>query len=384
MHNRLLMTALASALTLVVSAGAMAADLPKATLKALADLKLDAKILDGLDAELAVPKAWIDGAAKEKQVDVFGTWNERDFRIMTTAFRERYPGINLRYNRSGAAGRGMRVLVALGEGRVIADVLTSIADATAEFVAMKALSDLRELPGFKNISSDYVAVDGTWASFKLSYRCMGYNTERVKKEDLPATWDDLVNNPRWGKGVLALANLPDSWLLSLWGGKGEQWGSDFTRKLFEGLNPQRRKEGMTALTALTVAGEFDANIPAPEWVAQQYVEKGAPIGYHCPSPVPINVSQIAIMEKANHKNGARLFVNWMISREGQLVQYADTFSVPVHKDLQLPRFVPFSDTIVGKPFYVRDDALLNSDINTKMSDLWSGLWAAQAGGKPAQ
>ena len=383
MHNRLHMTALASALTLAVSAGAIAADLPNATQKALADLKLDASLMDGLDAELAVPQAWIDAAAKEKQVDIFGTWNEREFRTMTTAFRERYPNVNLRYNRTGTAGRGMKVLVALAEGRVIADVLTSIADATSEFVAMKALADLRELPGFKNISSDYVAIDGTWASFKLSFRCMAYNTEKVKKEDLPATWDDLVKNPRWGRGNIALANLPDSWLLSLWGGKGEAWGADFTRALFA-LQPQRRKEGMTAVTALTVAGEFDANIPAPEWVTQQYVEKGAPISYHCPAPVPINVSQIAMMEKANNKNGARLFVNWMISREGQLVQYADTFSVPVHKDLQLPRFLPFSDTIVGKPYFVRDDALLNGDMNTKMSELWESLWATPAGGKTAR
>ncbi|HEY4134545.1 MAG TPA: extracellular solute-binding protein [Alphaproteobacteria bacterium] len=381
MIRGLLTTAAALALTcgLGFASAAGAADLPKATQKAMADLKLDPKLLDGLDAELTVPQAWIDGAKAEKDVIITGTWEPREFSDMTAAFKERYPFINLRYERSGTTGRGMQVLVALGEGRVTADVMTGFGDAIFYFIDMKALGDLRELPGFKNISPDYVAKDGTWISHKLSFRCMAYNTDKVKKADLPKTWDDLVKDTQhWGNGNLALTNNPSTWLLGLWGDKGEKWGSDFTRDLFEKLKPQRRKEGLTALTALTVAGEFHASLPSPEWVVQRYVTKGAPVGYHCPEPVPVTLSQIAILDKAPHKNAARLFVNWMVSREGQITQYSSTFAVPVHKDLQLPQFVPFSDTIIGKKANVRDDVLLTSDTNKKMGEEWDGFW-----GKPA-
>jgi iron(III) transport system substrate-binding protein len=379
MHRGILVTATALALILATGPGAGAADLPKATQKALAELKLDVSVLDGLDAELAVPKAWLDGAAKEEGVTVFGTWNDRDFPAMTAAFKERYPFVNLRYNRTGTAGRGIRVLVALGEGRVIADVLTSIGSATPQFIEMKALADLRDLPGFTNLSNDYVAADGTWASYRLSFRCMAYNKEKVNKDDLPATWDDLVKSPRWRGGTLALANLPDPWMLTLWATKGEAWGAAFTRSLFD-LQPQRRKEGMNATTALTVAGEADASIPAGEDRTRQYVKKGAPIGYHCPSPVPITVSQIGMLEKSPHKNGARIFINWMLSREGQLVQFAATFAMPVHKALQTPDFLMFADTINGKPHIVRDDAMLTADTSTKMHELWDALWVGGAGG----
>jgi len=367
--------ALISALALGPAA---AAETPKATQKAMADLKLEPSLLDGLDAELNVPQAWIDGAKQEKEVIVTGTWQPREFQDMTAAFRERYPFINVKYERAGTSGRGMQVLVALGEGRVTADVMTAIADAIFYFIEMKALADLHELPGFKNISPDYVAADGTWLAHKLSFRCMAYNTDKVKKEDLPKTWDDLVKGDRWGNGNLALTNNPSSWLLGLWGDLGEKWGEDFTRALFEKLKPQRRKEGLTALTGLTVAGEFHASLPSPEWVAKRYATKGAPIGYHCPEPVPMTVSQIAMLEKAPHKNAARLFINWMVSREGQIMQYATSFAVPVHKDLQLPQFVPFADTIVGKKANVRDDALLVSDTNKKMDALWDKYWGGSA------
>ena len=360
---------------------AYAAEMPKATLKAIADLNLDQAVLQGLDAELNVPNAWVEGAKQEKEVIVSGTWEPREFREMTAAFRERYPFINVKYERAGTGGRGMQVLVALGEGRVTADVMTAIADAIFYFIDMKALADLRDLPGFKNISPDYVATDGTWISHKLSFRCMAYNTDKVKKEDLPKTWDDLVKGNRWGGGNLALTNNPSSWLLGLWGDLGEKWGADFTKALFEKLQPQRRKEGLTALTGLTVAGEFHASLPSPEWVAKRYAVKGAPIGYHCPEPVPITVSQIAMLEKSPRKNAARLFINWMVSREGQIVQYATTFAVPVHKDLQMPQFVPFAETIVGKKANVRDDAILVSDTNKKMGELWDSYWGGGAATK---
>lgn len=73
--------------------------MPKTTQKALAELKLNASMLEGLGAELAVPKAWLDGAAKEKEVVILGTWGDKQFSTMTAAFRERYPFVKLNYHR---------------------------------------------------------------------------------------------------------------------------------------------------------------------------------------------------------------------------------------------------------------------------------------------
>ena len=81
-----------------------------------------------------------------------------------------------------------------------------------------------------------------------------------------------------------------------------------------------------------------------------------------------------MLQKSPHANAARLFINWMVSREGQIQQYAVTYEVPVHKALQLPQFVPFADTIDGKNKSVRDDALLLSDLNKKMTEQWDRYW----------
>ncbi len=381
MHKWMLLGVSALALSLTQVPMAKAASVPEATQKAMAKLKLAPTVMDGLDADLNVPKAWLDGAATEKESIILGTWDDNQFRAMTAPFRERYPFLNLNYRRAGTAERSMKVLVALGEGRVIADVLVSIVDARAEFIKAHALADLRDLPGFHNLPDDYVARDGTWVSYAQAYRCMSYNTDKVKREDLPQKWDDLLINPRWRGGKIGLTNNPSAWLLNLWSALGEKWGVDFTRRLFELDQPQRRKEGMNAVTGLNVAGEIDLNIPAPERAVAKFAARGAPIGYHCPSPIPITLSEIVMLEKSPHKNGAKLFINWLISREGQLMQYSEAYAVPVHKALQSPNFTPFADTILGKPVSIRDEAMTSDALRDKMLDVWNGYWTALDTGK---
>lgn len=377
MHDNRYTPITALIFALALGAEASAADLPKATQKALAELKLDTSIMDGLDQELAVPQAWIDGAAKEKDVVILGTWPNKQFRVMAAPFRERYPGVKLNYHRAGTSARGMKVVIALREGQVTADVTTSIADAFLEFSTLNALADLRELPGIKNVPSDFVSDDGTWVSHKLSYRCMSYNTGNLKKADMPATWDDLLTNQKLRDGKLGVSNHPNSWLLGLWSIYGEKWGEAFTRRLFEEVKPQKRKEGMTATTSLTVAGELPANIPAPEWRIQKYIDKGAPVAYHCPEPVPITLSQIVILRKSPNKNGARMFVNWILSREGQLMQYYDSYVIPVHHALDQPRFVSVYDSVKGKRKSIRNDSILGSEMHKKMLKTWSAYWTSK-------
>ncbi|MFN4281548.1 MAG: ABC transporter substrate-binding protein [Alphaproteobacteria bacterium] len=374
MHNLTSRALCAAAVILGSISAATATELPKATKAALTELKLESSIMDGLDAELDVPKAWTDGAAQEKgAVIILGTWQDAEFRRITEAFVERYPSIKLNYARSTSAARGMKVLMALSAGRAIADVITSVGDSYGEFKEQKALADLRDLPGVKNLAADHIDAEGSWVAHKIGFRCMSYNTDLVKTADLPKTWDDLLNNPAWRGGKIALSNTPNAWLLALWSEKGEDWGRQFTKRLFTELQPQQRKEGMMAVTGLAVAGEFYANIPAPERRVEQYASKGAPIGYHCPEPVPITLSQIVMLEKAERKNGARIFINWLISREGQILQFVANASVPVHKDLQDPRFIPFSETIVGKPSIARGEDMFG-DIVTRMDEAWNAHW----------
>jgi len=364
--------AAAVAMALAWRAPSFATDLPDATRTILSDLKLNASILAGLDRELTVPDGWIAGAKKEGAFRITGSWDPSQFRAMTAPFVARYPFIKPSYTRGSFNDRAIRPLMAFKEGRYIADIVSGIGGAMPRYVEADALDDLRLLPNAGNVIPGMKNAEGRWIGIRIRYWCMSYNTNAVAKADLPATWDDLLTNPRWRNGRLALGNLPQLWMLPLWGQKGQAWAEQYLQTLFKVVKPQIRKEGSNALLSLVMAGEFDAAIPSADYRLARYVAKGAPIGWHCPSPVPSAISEMAILKGSPNIHAARLFANWLLSKEGQIAQFHADNATPIHKDLQTREFLSFPDEIAGKPLAFRDPAL--EDRDDELLALWNPLW----------
>jgi iron(III) transport system substrate-binding protein len=359
-------------------ASATAAEvLPKSTEKMLHVLKIAPSVMSGIDEELTVPDAWMDGAKQEGTVKSLGSWDIGQFAKMVEPFKERYPFIRLDYSRGDFNARAVRPLIALKEGRYVTDVLTGFGGSTYYYQQAKALEDLRPLPGFKNPLPGTGDPKGTWVGSRLRYWCMSYNTNLVKKEELPKTWDDFLTNPRWRNGAIGVGNRPQLWLLMLWGEYGEKWVTDYIDKLFTVTKPQLRKEGENALLALAVAGEFQMAIPAADYRTKQYHDKGAPIGWHCPEPIPLAVSQMGILKGNPHINASRVWVNWFLSKEGQIGQFVADKATPLHRDLQTADFLAYPDELKGRKIAARTPD--NETDTEKLMKIWNEYWV-KAGG----
>lgn len=87
----IILAVMIAATCVCVTPRSSAADLPKATVKLLAELELPPDILAGLDQELTVPAEWIEGARKEGALRMGATWDPPQYRKMTEPFVERYP-----------------------------------------------------------------------------------------------------------------------------------------------------------------------------------------------------------------------------------------------------------------------------------------------------
>lgn len=354
------------------------APLPKSTQEMLKKLKIDATILSDIDKELQVPKGWIDGAKKEGKLRVFSTMDPPQADLFFRPFKERYPFIAIEYSRASHEDRAVRTLVAFKNKRLVTDVLTGIGGSFFMYKEAGALEDLRNIPNLKNNPEGTKDSEGLWVGMHNRYWCLAYNTKLVKKEDLPKKWEDLLTNPVWRNGNLALGNRPQLWLLPLWKVKGEKWAKDFVAKLFNEVKPQLRREGMNALLELLAAGEFYASIPSAEYRTYQKVLDGAPVSYTCPEPVPATFSEMAILKGTPNINAARLFVNWVQSKEGQIAQYLADFAPPVHKELQRKEFLPFADQILGKQAAMRDPGI-ELEIQPKLLEVWDDLWLRGGG-----
>ncbi|MGH6631217.1 MAG: hypothetical protein ACREB3_15935, partial [Burkholderiales bacterium] len=86
------------------------------------------------------------------------------------------------------------------------------------------------------------------------------------------------------------------------------------------------------------------------------------------------------LKGAPNINSARVFVNWFLSKEGQIAQYISDFAPPVHKDLRRREFLPFADQIVGKESAFRDPAL-ELEVQPKLLEFWDQLWLKSGGRK---
>jgi iron(III) transport system substrate-binding protein len=356
-----------------------AAPLPKATDEILKKLKLEASILGNIDKELELPSGWLDGAKKEGKLRIFSTFDPGQADVLFRPFKERYPFIAIEYSRASHEDRAVRTLIAYKNKKIVTDILTGLGGSFFMYKEMNALDDMRSIPNLKNNPPDTVDPDGLWVGMHMRYWCMAYNTRYLKKEDMPKRWDDVLANPKLRGGNLALGNRPQLWALALWKANGEKWAKDFLAKLFTEVQPQLRREGMNAMIELMAAGEFHATLPSAEYRTYQKQLDGAPVSYHCPEPVPVAVSEMGILKGAPNINSARIFVNWFLSKEGQIAQYVSDYAPPVHKDLQRREFVPFAAEILGKKDVFRDPKI-ELDIQPKLLAYWDELWL-RGGGK---
>jgi iron(III) transport system substrate-binding protein len=359
---------------------ALAAELPAETKAILKSLKVGEDVLAGMDEELKVPADWLAKAKAEGAVNIIGSWDPEQFRVLAGPFRARYPDIKLSYVRGGLHDRGIKQVLAYKQGRFISDVIVSLGGEWVNLRELNGLEDLRVLPNYKRLDPMMREAEGNWVGQKIAYRCMVYNTKLVKKADLPRTWDDLVTNPRWRDGKLGVPNRPNLWLSMLWLKNGPDWTRDFMNKLFADVKPQLRKEGANAMIGLTIAGEFDGAVAAAEYRIGQYQERGAPVSFHCPSPVPMAISLLVVLKNNPHRFGSLVFTNWFLSREGQTAQYASDGAISVRSELSSRRqFMPFPEEIAGKPIAIRDEAKLTTEY-PKLIAYYDPLWKKAGGG----
>ncbi len=368
------------ALTLVPWYFVSAESLPEATQKILKKLKVDPSILSGIDKELNVPKEWIQGAKKEGAVKVRGTpARSREINDIFAPFKERYPFIKFDYTGANREGRTVKTLMAYKSGRVLTDAVFSVGAFVNEFEKAKGLVDLRPLPALASVPDGLKATNGTWTGISKLYWCISYNTRMVKDKDLPKGWKDLLTNSIWHNGNFALGNRPNLFIGNLWMVNGEKWAKNFMNKLFSEVKPQLRKEGMNALTQLAAAGEFHGVAPSNYRRVFQMVQQGAPVSFHCPEPVPASTEEAVLLNNSPNPNAAKVMLNWLLSKEGQISRFGGGLWGPIHKDLNRKEFLPFADKILGKKLAFRDPTRID-EVMPPLFDYWNSLWL-KGGGK---
>ncbi len=166
----------------------------------------------------------------------------------------------------------------------------------------------------KDLQPGSVPAHREWAATLLSVWVQVYNTQLIRKEDLPRTYRDLLD-PRW-KGKLGIEAKNQDWFASVVDvmGGGEK-GLKFFRDLVA-QNGISARTGHTLLNNMVIAGEVPLALTVYNYMPEQAKKKGAPIDWFALEPAVARSNAIGVARRAPHPNAALLFYEYMLG-EGQ-------------------------------------------------------------------
>ncbi len=312
--------------------------------KALIVLLITIFLLPVTSWSVSSPKV-IEGAKKERSLTFWSVMNLSQSKLVVSNFEKKYPFISVKLIRTGGGAMLGRVLKEHRSGKHSWDVILGRGSMYSTLMKEKLLAPYRSHEADK-IPREYVDNKGYWSAYYAIPFGLGYNTQLVKKEDVPKTYEDLLH-PRWNGKKISIDTEAFGLLAGLIKGWGKKKAITYFRKLAEQQPVLNR--GNSFRTQLAMAGEFPLVIAYATSI-QRYTSRGAPIDWVPLEPVPVQLNPVMLGAHARHPNAAKLFIDFVLSSEGQrlLVKFR---RVPVRRGVRPnpPRLFSGYQQIVMNP-----------------------------------
>jgi iron(III) transport system substrate-binding protein len=272
----------------------------------------------------------IEGAKKEGQLNIYTSAQTDDMGALVQAFEKKY-GIKVNVWRSSSEKVLQRAITEARGSRFTLDVVETNGPELESLHREKILEKVNS-PHLADLIAPAIRPHGEWVGTRLNVFVQAYNTNLVKKDEVPKRWEDLAN-PKW-KGKLGIEQEDADWLA----GQFAEIGEDKAKKLFTdivGVNGISVRKGHTLLTQLVVSGEIPLALTVYNYKAQQLKEKGAPIEWFHIGPAIARPNGVGVAKKAPNPHAAVLFYDFEISPEGQQILAGRDF-VPTNKKVDTP------------------------------------------------
>jgi iron(III) transport system substrate-binding protein len=301
----------------------------------------------------------VAAAQKEGEVSVYQAYPALS--VVEAAFTKKY-GIKVKSWRADSETILQRVVTEARGGRNEVDIVQNNAPEQEGLHREKLLQEVKS-PFLADIMPEAFPSHREWVGLTQDVWIAAYNSDKVKKEDLPKTYEDLLD-PKW-KGKLAVEANDYGWFGNLVSTMGDQKA----RKLFADIvktNGMSFRKGHSLLAALTASGEVPIGLSVYSWSVAPLKKKGAPIEPLFLQPVLGQFSALAMIKKAPHPAAAVLFYDFLFG-EGQQI-LADLYFIPSSKKITHAltgvkvKFVDPSQAIdnQAKDFKTYNDVLLQN------------------------
>jgi len=255
----------------------------------------------------------VEGARKEGKVVYYSGMTIEDAQAISNAFQKKYPFIKVEILRMSGEKILIKALTEARSKKLPADIFQTSIIQVSQMQENKLLMKY-DSPESKAYPENFKSREGYWNAIYVLPYVLTYNTKIFPRDQAPKSYEDLLN-PKW-KGQIGMDAEEIQWYFFMMKVMGKDKGMAYMQKLAQ-QNVSLRK-GHTLLVTLCAAGEVPVVTVGYLDRVERLRDGGAPIDWvrFKSSPVPTAINATAIVASAPHPNAAKLFHNFIISREG--------------------------------------------------------------------
>ncbi|HMA82354.1 MAG TPA: ABC transporter substrate-binding protein, partial [Candidatus Binatia bacterium] len=230
-------------------------------------------------------KILIEGAKKEGKVTFYtGLIVDQVVRPVKDAFEKEYPFLQVEFFRGNADRLAQKMLAEYQAKRYEVDIVSGSSAAT--ILQRAGVMQRFYSPPIAEYPSELKDPNGFWGSTNVYFMTLGYNTKMVKANELPKTYEDLLN-PRW-KGQMMWSTSRGSGAPQFIGNifltMGQEAGKAYLQKLRQ-QNIAKSTASARQILDLVIAGEYPMAIQIFNHHAYISKAAGAPVDWQPLEPV---------------------------------------------------------------------------------------------------
>jgi iron(III) transport system substrate-binding protein len=253
----------------------------------------------------------IEAAKKERELVFYTTINLEEAGAVSRHFKAKYPFLEVNISRSDGERVVTKVLQETRGKKHLVDVIQTPAFYLHAFKKRGILGEYSS-PEERFYPRNFKE-EKYWTTTYYNPYVVLYNTKLLSVQNLPKRYEDLLN-PFW-KDKMILEQDKIDWFTAMLHILGREKGLKYMRELSR-QNPMLRV-GQSLITQLVAAGEALLQINGNAVTVNRLRQKGAPIDWIALGPLPGLMVGIGLTAQAPHPAAARLFIDFVLSKEGQ-------------------------------------------------------------------
>jgi iron(III) transport system substrate-binding protein len=268
----------------------------------------------------------LEDAKKEGALVWYTALNLNDSEMLTKRFEQLYPFIKIETLRLSSFSLLTKIQTEARAGAFKADVI-EIAGVLGHILKREGLFAKYTSPESRFYPDSVKDPDGTWTSFFMNTHVLAYNTKLVKKDELPRTYEEIIN-PKW-KDKITMSEDFDIFGMML-KVMGRPKGMEFMRRLAaQGVN---LKNSYSLTIGAVASDEVPLGLNVYGTRTEEFKKRGAPVDWIPLEFTLASLEPLAVGAKAPHPNSARLFVDFLLSKEAQGMM-RERFRIPSRPDV---------------------------------------------------